>query len=316
MNKTAPIIGFLVLTVIVLAVYGLGTIEAWSLQPVAGIALTIITLGLLYKIATLARGLPDIQWEGTFTQKNLLNFVAVIGGLVVTFYLNHTVGLGAVVAAGLVQILAALILPQYGAPIATGAYAGMASGSVVCGAPGEIIAGVVAGTLYVLATPVFGGFGGKLGTIGVSGCIVSCFCLAGGAFSSPSVPSWNVGWIIAVISIVSAVVTYAINHYLKHGAVMASGIVGVVAGLVLPALFPEIGGSLAVMAICASFVGMSAATHFPSVVPMAVAGLFLALIFIYSSPYLGGAGGKLGTMAFGAGLSVRGFMDLLQRRKP
>jgi len=84
---------------------------------------------------------------------------------------------------------------------------------------------------------------------------------------------------------------------------------------VLPALFPEIGGSLAVMAICASFVGMSAATHFPNVVPMAIAGLFLALIFIYSSPYLGGAGGKLGTMAFGAGLSVRGFMDLLQGRR-
>jgi hypothetical protein len=314
MNKIAPIIGFLVLTVIVLTVYGLGTLEAWGLQPVAGIALTVITLGLLYKIATLARGLPNIQWEGVFTQKNLLNFIAVIGGLIVTFYLNHTIGLGAVVAAGLVEILAALILPQYGAPIATGAFAGMASGAVVCGSAGELIAALVAGVVYVLATPVFGGFGGKLGTIGVSGCIVSCFCLSG-AFSSPAVPGWNVGWLIVVISIVSAVITYAINHYLKHGAVMASGIVGVVAGLVLPALFPEIGGSLAVMAICASFVGMSAATHFPNVVPMAVAGLFLALIFIYSSPYLGGAGGKLGTMAFGAGLSVRGFMDLLQGRK-
>jgi hypothetical protein len=314
MNKFAPIIGFLVLTVIVLAVYGLGTLEAWGLQPIAGIALTIITLGLLYKIATLARGLPSIEWEGVFTQKNLLNFIAVIGGLIVTFYLNHTIGLGAVVAAGLVEILAALLLPQYGAPIATGAFAGMASGSVVCGSTGEIVAALVAGAVYVLATPVFGGFGGKLGTIGVSGCIVSCFCLAG-AFSAPAVPGWDVGWTIVVISIVSAVITYAINHYLKHGAVMASGIVGVVAGLVLPALFPEIGGSLAVMAICASFVGMSAATHFPNAVPMAVAGLFLALIFIYSSPYLGGAGGKLGTMAFGAGLSVRGFMDLLQGRK-
>jgi hypothetical protein len=96
---------------------------------------------------------------------------------------------------------------------------------------------------------------------------------------------------------------------------MASGIVGVVAGLILPVLFPEIGGTLAVMAICASFVGMSSAKHFPNALPLAVAGLFLGLIFIYSMPFLGGAGGKLGTMAFGSGLAVRGFMDLLQGRK-
>ena len=153
-----------------------------------------------------------------------------------------------------------------------------------------------------------------MGTIGVSGCIVTGLCTAG-VFSSPSVPGWDVGWIIVVVSIVSAVITYSINHSLKHGAVMASGVVGTVAGLVLPALFPEIGGSLAVMAICASFVGMSSAKHFRNALPMVVAGLFLALVFIYSSPYLGGAGGKLGTMAFGAGLSVRGFLDLLEGRR-
>ena len=132
MNKIAPIIGFLVLTIIVLLVYGLGTIEAWGLQPIAGIALTIITVGLVYKIANLARDLPKARMDGIFTQKNLLNFVAVVGGVIVTFYLNHTIGLGAVVAAGLVQILAALILPQYGAPIATGAFAGMASCNLLC----------------------------------------------------------------------------------------------------------------------------------------------------------------------------------------
>jgi len=314
MNRITPIVGFLVLTIIVLLVYGLGTIEAWGLQPIAGIALTIITLGLLYKIANLARGLSNVQADGLFTQQNLLNFLAVVGGLVVTFYLNHTIGLGAVVAAGLVQILAALILPKYGAPIATGAYAGMASCNLLCDPTGEVIAAVTAGLVFVLTTPVFGGFGGKLGTIGVSGCIATGLCTVG-VFSSPSVPGWDVGWIIVLVSIVSAVITYAINHYLKHGAVMASGVVGTVAGLILPALFPEIGGSLAVMAICASFVGMSSTKHFRNAWPMVAAGLFIGLIFIYSSPYLGGAGGKLGTMAFGAGLSVRGFLDLLEARR-
>jgi hypothetical protein len=314
MNKSVPVIGFLILTVIVLAVYGFGAYQAWTLQPIAGIAMTIILLGLVYKIASEARGLSKVEVEGVFTQKNLLNFVAVVGGVAVTFYLNHTIGLGAVVAAGLVEILAALLLPKYGAPIATGAFAGMASGSLLCSTSGEALAAIVAGTVYVLTTGVYGGFGGKLGTIGVSGCIVCGLCTAG-VFGQPAVPGWDVGWIIVVISIAAAVITYAISIYLKHGAVMASGIVGVVAGLILPVLFPEIGGTLAVMAICASFVGMSSAKHFPNALPLAVAGLFLGLIFIYSMPFLGGAGGKLGTMAFGSGLAVRGFMDLLQGRK-
>ena len=314
MNKIAPAIGFLILSLIVLAVYGLGTFEAWTLQPVAGIVLAVITLGLVYKIASLARDLGKVQVGDVFSQKNLLNFVAVIGGLVVTFFLNQTVGLGAVVAAGLVEVLAALFLPQYGAPIAAGAFAGMASTKLLYGLGAEALAAVVAGAVYVLATGVFDGFGGKLGTIGVSGCIFAGICTAG-VFTSPAVPGWNVGWMIVVVSIVAAVVTYIINHQFKHGAVMASGIVGVVAGLLLPALIPEIGGTLAVMAICASFVGMSSNKHFPTALPLAVAGLFLALIYIYSSPYLGGAGGKLGTMAFGSALAVKGFMDLLQRRK-
>ncbi len=310
MNKTVPVIGFLILTAVVLAIFGYATYMAWTLQPVGGVVVTVIALGLLYKIASEAQKLSKAKADALFSTKNLLNFVAVVAGVFVTHYLNHTIGLGAVVAAGLVQILAALLLPQYGVPIATGSFAGMASATLLCD-PGHVgFASVVAGVVYVLTMDVYGGFGGKLGTIGVTGCILTGLCMAGD-FSHPSVPGWNVGGIMVVVSIAAAVVTYCINHYLKQGAVMASGIVGLVAGLVLPVLVPEIGGTLAVVAICASFVGMSSAKHFPNAAPMVFAGLFIALVFIYSAPFLGGAGGKLGAMAFGSGLAVRGFMDLI-----
>ena len=314
MKKTVPTIGFLILTAVVLSVFGYGTYIAWTVQPVGAIVMTIILLGLLYKIASEAGKLSKTEAGDLFSQKNILSFVAVVGGVFVTNYLNHTIGTGAVVAAGLVQVLAALFLPQYGVPIATGSFAGMASATLLCNPTHVGFAALIAGVVYVLTTSVYGGFGGKLGTIGVTGCISAGVCLAGD-FTHPSVPGWNVGWMIVVVSVVAAVVTYYVNHNLKHGAVMASGIVGLVAGLVLPVLVPDAGGTLAVVAICASFVGMSSQKHFPSAVPIAVAGLFIALVYIYSAPFLGGAGGKLGSMAFGSGLSVRGFMDLLEGRK-
>jgi len=314
MNKTVSIIGFLILTAVVLSVFGYATYMAWTLQPVGGVVVTTILSGLLYRIVSEAQKLSKAEVGNLLSKKNLLSFVAVVAAVFVTYYFNHSIGLGAVVAAGLVQILAALFFPGYGAQMATGAYAGMASALLLCDYGHVGFASLVAGVVYVLTTSVYGGFGGKLGTIAVSGCIATGLCMAGD-FSHPSVPGWDVGWSIVVVAILAAVATYCINHYLKHGAVMASGIVGLVAGLLLPVLVPEIGGTLAVVAICASFVGMSSAKHFPNAVPVAVAGLFIALVFIYSAPYLGGAGGKLGSMAFGSGLAVRGFMDLLEKRK-
>ncbi len=45
---------------------------------------------------------------------------------------------------------------------------------------------------------------------------------------------------------------------------------------------------------------------------MIIAALICALVFIYSAPYLGGAGGKLGTIAFGSVISVFGLYQCLK----
>jgi len=42
---------------------------------------------------------------------------------------------------------------------------------------------------------------------------------------------------------------------------------------------------------------------------MAIAGVICALVFMFTSPYLGGAGGKLGTIAFGTVIALKGMID-------
>ncbi|MCJ7695804.1 MAG: hypothetical protein MUO40_10310, partial [Anaerolineaceae bacterium] len=74
---------------------------------------------------------------------------------------------------------------------------------------------------------------------------------------------------------------------------------------------------LAVVVICASFIGMTVRTRCSNFWQMVMAGLVMGVVIIYSTPLLGGAGGKLGSIAFIAILCVCGYKDLFQvfRRK-
>lgn len=92
-----------------------------------------------------------------------------------------------------------------------------------------------------------------------------------------------------------------------NGPVLASSVVGMLGGLVLPVVFPAQGANLAVVAICASFGGMSSRERLPNAWAVLAVGVFTGVVFIFSTPHLGGAGGKLGTIAFGSVLAVSGF---------
>jgi uncharacterized membrane protein HdeD (DUF308 family) len=121
-----------------------------------------------------------------------------------------------------------------------------------------------------------------------------------------------VGQQIILTSVIASVVTYLVNVKLGKGGVIASGLVGLVGGLVLPVAFPAVGATLATVCICASFAGMSSKARIANEALMAVAGVLVGLVFMYSSPYLGGAGGKLGTTAFGSVIAVNAVVKALQ----
>jgi hypothetical protein len=134
----------------------------------------------------------------------------------------------------------------------------------------------------------------------------------GRSLTSAAVPNWDVGIYIVIYSIVGAVLSQIINLRLKKGAVLGSAIVGLIGAILLPTVHAEISAVLATIVICASFAGMSTYGRVPNEGYMAIAGFFIGVVFIFAQPYLGGGGGKLGTIAFGSVIAIRGMLDLVK----
>lgn len=273
---------------------------------VIGLALLALAYGFY-----LERGAVTAPSKGPlFPTKDLYLFISVVAGASASYWLSVNVKLGAVVAAALVGVIAGLVAPSYAVPLYCGGFVGMASPKVLDMSQ-LLLAAAVAGVVYVLAQDVFNGFGGKLGTIACAGCIVSA-AICGKALLSSQVPVWDVGQQIILTSVIASVLTYLVNVKMGKGAVIASGLVGLVGGLVLPVAFPATGATLATACICASFAGMSSKARIANEALMAVAGALVGLVFMYSSPYLGGAGGKLGTTAFGSVIVVNAVFKVAQ----
>jgi len=304
--------GLVILAVTCWLLYGLSLSAATTLGAyVPAVVIGLALAGLVYGVYLEHREALKAQVAGPlFPLKDLYLFISVVAGAVVSYWLNVSMKLGAVVGAALVGLLAGVLIPAYAVPIYCGAFAGMAAPKVL-GNTELMLAGVVAGLVYVLAQDVFNGFGGKLGTIACTGCILSAK-FYGKALLSSQVPGWDLGQQIILTSVIAAVVTYFVNVKLGKGAVIASALVGLVGGLMLPALFPETGATLATICICASFAGMASKARIANEGLMAAAGVLVGLVFMYSSPYLGGAGGKLGTTAFGSVIAVNALAKVAQ----
>ena len=301
--------GFLLLAATVGLLYYYAFTVATSENPSVAFVIGIAGMFLLYGFY-LEKDAVTAPWKGPLFQTNdLYLFCSVFAGGVISYWLNVNLGLGAVVAAALVGVLADTLVPSYAAPLYCGSFVGMASPKVL-NSTQLLLAAALAGVIYVLAQDVFNGFGGKLGTIACAGCMLSAL-LSGKALLSGQVPSGDVSQKIVVTAIQASVVAYFLNVEMGKGAVMGSAVVGLFGGLVLPAMFPEVGDTLATACICASFAGMSSKARVPNEALMAVAGVVVGLVFIYSSPHLGGAGGKLGTTAFGSVIAVNAMLKAL-----
>ncbi|MTI95988.1 MAG: hypothetical protein FH749_10980 [Firmicutes bacterium] len=108
---------------------------------------------------------------------------------------------------------------------------------------------------------------------------------------------------VVMVSLVCGLATWLINHRLQKGPVLASAIVALVAGLVFPHIFAE-GSTLAAVAACASYVGMSAKARLRGPVEAAIALGIAAALFVVTVDVFVGVGGKLGTIAAIAAMTV------------
>ena len=312
------IIGFLLLAIMTLILFALAFVENIAANGFSWLFFlqVILLIGLIYEMNQVRNS--EISFNGKKPVESFLkitdlySFIVVFAGTLSTFFLGTLLGLGlgAVVASGLVGVFATLIIPKYDVPAICGSYAGMASCSFFISYDQIVIAGIIAGLVFVICKNVFNGFGGKLGTIALLGCIFGSFFTASGYLPMGPIPGWATARYLLFYSVLAAVVTYILNVRLKHSPVISSGSIGILSGLIMPVIYPEIGGMIAIMMYCSSFAGMSSQKRIPNEIYIAIAGAICAFIYVYSFPYFGGTGGKLGTIAFASVIIVRGIIDI------
>ena len=119
--------------------------------------------------------------------------------------------------------------------------------------------------------------------------------------------------IILAISIASGIATYIVSNFLKRGAVIASAVITLVAGLMLPYFFPVIGGTLAIAAACSSYAGMISLENALNLSEMSVISLMTGILFIAASNAYVGIGGRLGTIAAISCFAWLGFKKVFVR---
>lgn len=160
----------------------------------------------------------------------------------------------------------------------------------------------IAGYLALLVTPaallgatVESAGGVPVGALGVESGVVLAGSVAAvrereRAFESVDAAEFDRGDAVDALAVLAgAVLTYALAVSAGLGPVLASALVGLVAGVAAP--------RVAVPAYCGSFVGMASPALFPSLAHVAVAGTVAAAAFVVTTETFGGFGGKLGTIA-------------------
>ena len=126
------------------------------------------------------------------------------------------------------------------------------------------------------------------------------------AFPGGSIAGPELATIAVVAGGVAAAVTFTVHARLGASPVLASGTVGLVGGVAAPVVLGAGGGLVAAVVFAASFAGMTEPARIPDERWLAVTGVVVGVLVVFTAPYLSGSGGKLGTIAFASSLAVHG----------
>jgi len=312
LTKVINYFAYLLISITVILLLGYTLVEAWIIHSLGGILILVILVGVIIAIIDEMKKVTDNPGEFHLDKNAFFTFLGVVVAALVTYILSHDFGLGAVIAACMVGILANLLFPLYEGAIYCGAFVGMSSNDLFFTHLELFLAALVAGVVMVIARNVFKGLGGKLGALALIGTFSAGLGLAREFIFQP-LPNGMTIFYIIFFSVFITPLTYYLNISRQHGPVMASAIIGLLGGLLLPIILPESGEFLAVVVICASFIGMTLQSRCISFWKMATAGLVMGIVIIYATPLLGGAGGKLGSIALIAILAICGYHSLFKR---
>lgn len=310
-GKFSFFIGFAILALMTLVLYGISTYTAVMLNIIPGLSLIVILSAIIFAMCfELVKQDVPIVTEKVFTPDNFFILTSVFAGAIITYLSSVHLGLSSVVVSGIVGLAVAIFIPKYAAPAFCGSFAGMSS-IFLLPITEMLIAAIFTGIIYIIAKNTLNGFGGKFGTIAFSACLITAL-ITGKTVFFPEIIETGQVLLFLAFSISSAVLTYMLSVRVKTGPVIASGFVGIMAGIWLPEIFPVSGSALAVMVFCSSFIGMSSPKRLENEFKAAAAGLVAGIAFIYSTS-IQGTGGKLGTLAFGSVLAIYGITMLSKR---
>ena len=311
--------GVVLLAVPTLVLFGFGVLGAvlYGRAAVAGLLLLAVTIGI-------GVGIRHEWWfllgvtesDAAISEEGVPIAASIAGGTLLTLAGVAELGLSPVVSAAVVGIAAAVVVPTRAVPAYCGAFVGMTSPVLFATYWHAVLASVVATIVYLVVRPAFQGIGGKLGTTAFVGTTVTVVATSG-AFQSDLLPAFDVLVAVVALSVVGAVATFALHTRLDTSSVFASGVVGAVGGGLLPPLYAS--GELAAAAVfSASFAGMADPKRIPDERWIGAVGAVVGVAVVYTTPYLGGSGGKLGTIAFGSCLAVHGLrraVDVVRIRR-
>ena len=282
---------------------------------VLGLETVVVLAGSVAAVAERERAFGRVDAPELHRGK-AVDALAVVAGAVLAYALSVHGGLGPVLGSALVGLAAGVATPRVAVPAYCGSFVGMASPDLFPSVAHVAVAGAVAGGAFVATAETFGGFGGKLGTIALFGCATTLALLPGVGYATGSPLAWTAVGVVVPVAVLGAVATVVLSVRLGLGAVVGSALVGVVAGVAFPTLIPGAGAPLAIVAFCASFVGMSTTERLGHEGHVAVAGALSGVVFLAVAPAFAGAGGKLGTVAFLSCIGWFGAVELVDSLAP
>lgn len=91
-----------------------------------------------------------------------------------TWYMNHSMGYGAVIANGIIGVIGAIFLPvTLAGAVFTSSFVGMSSVEVIPSLNWAIVGGFIVGTIIALTKEIYAGFGGKGGTTAATATLIT-----------------------------------------------------------------------------------------------------------------------------------------------
>lgn len=264
----------------------------------------LITLFLIFLSASVVISsikILSVQAFGAQWKEYPKPVLAIVIGAIATFYLAKS-GMSAVLASSLVGVAGSLLFKRYEIEVFTGSFVGMSS-IIFFTDFGIVLAALIASLVYLMGKNVFVGIGGKLGTSAFAGTLSVALLLnidvytLDIAYINTTLPFWFIVSTLIASAMASMLTNQLAQRWFKGSTVLGSSVIGIM-GYLLSLVLGAYSGLFAGTIFAASFAGMSQNKALKSPQYFMIAGAITAILFLVSSTYFLGLGGKMGTSAF------------------